>query len=69
MTTDKPYHKPDGTVVDADDIDWTEYDSINDEEAERRALADPDAPPLDQDELRKFKRVNPDSPKRGIGND
>ena len=59
MGTHKTYRKSDGSAIDTRDIDWTEFDGMSDEEALHRAKEDPDAPPLDQDELDKFKRVHP----------
>ncbi len=59
MTKNRTYKKSDGTTFDDSDIDWTEFDNMSDEEAHRRALADPDAQPLSEEQIKRFKRVNP----------
>lgn len=41
------------------DTDWAAVDAMTDEEVEARALADPDAPPLDQDQLARMRPVAP----------
>ncbi len=58
MTKNRTYKKSDGTTFDDSDIDWTEFDNMSDEEAHRRALADPDALLIDPKTFHKFKRVN-----------
>ena len=37
--------------------DWARLDSMTDEELHQAALDDPDAQPLTEEELKKFKRV------------
>lgn len=39
--------------------DYERLDSMSEEEIEQNAKSDPDAPLLDDDDLKKFKRVNP----------
>lgn len=41
------------------DTDWAAVDAMTDEEVEARALADPDAPPLGQDQLARMRPVAP----------
>lgn len=59
MTKHKTYKRIDSTTFDDSDIDWTEFDKMTDEEAHRKALADPDARPWTEEGLKGFKRVNP----------
>ena len=59
MTKYKTYKKSDGTTFDNSDIDWTEFDSMSDEEVHRKALTDPDAQPLSEKQIKRFKRANP----------
>lgn len=37
--------------------DWKKFDALTDEEVHAAALADPDAQPLTEEELKEFKRV------------
>ncbi len=37
--------------------DWEVLDKLSDEEIERRALSDPDAPPLTEEDMRRMRRV------------
>jgi putative transcriptional regulator len=48
-----------GDPPSASDTDWAALDALSDEEVEARALADPDAPPLSDDELARLRRVPP----------
>lgn len=41
----------------ASDTDWATLDALSDEEVEARALADPDAPPLRDDQLARLRRI------------
>jgi hypothetical protein len=45
-------------------IDRELVDNMSEEELHERALSDPDAQPLTEAQLRKFKRVNPNLPKK-----
>jgi hypothetical protein len=40
-----------------DRTDWNQVDAMTEEEIEAAALADPDNPPLTEEELKKFTRV------------
>ena len=50
----------DGRVM-AGSTDWERLDAMTDEEVTAAALSDPDAPPLSDDQLRKFRRL-PEAP-------
>lgn len=41
------------------DTDWEKVQELTDEEIREAALSDPDAQPLTEEELKKFKRVVP----------
>jgi len=46
-----------GNSLPLSDTDWAAVDALSDEEVEARALADPDAPPLTDDQLARLRRV------------
>lgn len=51
---------PDGRTVPAiDRTDRDRVDAMTDDEIEAAALADPDNPPLTEEQLKKFTRVQP----------
>ncbi len=43
-------------------------DEMTEEELHEAALEDPDAQPLSEEQLKRFKRVNPNLPKKEAGN-
>ena len=45
-------------------IDKDLIDNMTDEELHQRALSDPDAQPLTEEQLKHFKRVNPNLPSK-----
>ncbi|SBS28970.1 hypothetical protein MSP8887_01012 [Marinomonas spartinae] len=44
-------------------------DSMTEEELHEAALSDPDAQPLTEEQLKRFKRVNPNLPKEESGDE
>lgn len=44
-------------------------DEMTEEELHEAALEDPDAQPLSEEQLKRFKRVNPNLPKKEAGNE
>jgi hypothetical protein len=58
----KTYRKADGTTVTVSDEDYKKLQELSDDEIERRAACDPDALPLSEEELKKFKRAKPVTP-------
>ena len=64
----KTYRKSDGTTVTVTDEDYKKLQELSDDEIERRAGCDPDALPLSEEELKKFKRVKPVTPPDGNNN-
>jgi putative transcriptional regulator len=46
-----------GDPLPSSDTNWNALDALSDEEVEARALADPDAPPLTDDQLAHLRRV------------
>ena len=46
-----------GDLKNAETTDWAAFDALTDEEVEAAALADPDAQPLTEDQLKRARRV------------
>ena len=53
------YNQSDGSTFTVTDDDFKEARKMTDEEIHRAALSDPDAQPLTDEQLKKFKRVSP----------
>jgi len=55
------FKKTDGSTVTVTEEVFKESDKMTEEEVRAGALSDPDAQPSTKEQLKKFKRVNPDS--------
>lgn len=53
------YQKTDGSSVTITEDHYTKMRKMTDEEVHDAALSDPDAQPLSEEQMKKFKRVHP----------
>jgi len=63
------YRRADGSLITVREDDYKEALEMTEEEVHEAALSDPDAQPLTEEQMKKFKRVsNPRPTKRKLDN-